>query len=259
MQRAAGLLAMSEPANPTRSAMLAAAFAPAAKSPATAAPPRDRSSNPNALAERFEHAATRTLAAREHLFCEGDRATHVYRVEVGHIVIYRIMPDGRRQVIDFAYPGDTVGLGALGEHMSHAQATVRTIVRCLPVSILNELAGCDPRVGVRLYEAVACELIASRELLFTVSQRTATERLASFLLALSRRSERRGEKATEIVLPMTRNDIADFLGLTIETVSRMFTRLREEGVIDIEQRILISILDPRRLKQMAGETQRAAA
>lgn len=237
--------------------MLAAAFAPVIRSQSPSAPVNNlRAARANALAERFEVAPTRVLTQREHLFCEGDRATHVYRVEVGHIVIYRIMPDGRRQVIDFAYPGDLVGLGALGEHASHAQATVKTVVRCLPVTILNELASFDPRVGLRLYEAISSELMASRELLFTVSQRTASERLASFLLALSRRSARRGEKANEIVLPMTRNDIADFLGLTIETVSRMFTRLREDGIIDIEQRILISIRDPERLRLMAGENAR---
>ena len=231
--------------------MLATAFIPTNGSMNNHASPRAAVAS-DSLASRFVNAPIRTIPAREHLFCEGDLATHVYEVEAGHIVIYRTMSDGRRQVIDFAYPGDVVGLGALDEHGTNAQANTKTIVRCLPVSALRELAANNSRVAMRLYEAVSRELIASRELLFTVSQRTASERLASFLLALSRRNERRGADPTEIVLPMTRSDIADFLGLTIETVSRTFSRFRADGVIDLEQCILVTICDMKRLEAMAG-------
>jgi CRP/FNR family transcriptional regulator len=203
------------------------------------------------LDERLRRGALRTLEAKEHLFCEGDVATHVYRVEVGHICIYRMMSDGRRQVVDFAYPGDMIGLGALGDHSDSAQAMERTVVRAMPVATLRELAQTDTRLGLKLYEALSRELMAARELLFTVSQRTAAERIAAFLTALSRRNERRGEAPNEIVLPMTRMDIADFLGLTIETVSRTLTKLRHDGVIDLEQCILVTILKPEALAQLA--------
>ncbi|MEZ5818271.1 MAG: helix-turn-helix domain-containing protein [Hyphomicrobiaceae bacterium] len=209
------------------------------------------------LGERIARAAPRCLEAKEHLFCEGDAASHVYRVEVGHICIYRMMPDGRRQVVDFAYPGDMIGLGALGDHSESAQAMERTVVRAMPLATLRELAQHDTRLGLKLYEALSRELMAARELLFTVSQRTAAERIAAFLMALSRRAVRRGESPNEIVLPMTRMDIADFLGLTIETVSRTLTKLRHDGVIDLEQCILVSILKPEALAQLAqgGETR----
>ncbi len=203
------------------------------------------------LGERVGRGTIRTLEAKEHLFCEGDVATHVYRVEVGHICIYRMMSDGRRQVVDFAYPGDMIGLGALGDHSESAQAMERTVVRAMPVATLRELAQSDTRLGLKLYEALSRELMAARELLFTVSQRTAAERVAAFLLALCRRSERRGETPNEIVLPMTRMDIADFLGLTIETVSRTLTKLRHDGVIDLEQCILVTILKPEALARLA--------
>lgn len=224
--------------------MLATAFSPTSHQ-ARYATPREVSAQAGGdiLGKRFASGLPRTLKAREHLFCEGDTASHVYRVEAGHICLYRTMPDGRRQVIDFAYPGDVIGLGALDEHTINAQATVKTLVRALPLAMLNDLARHDPVVGIRLYEALSRELLAARELLFTVSQRTASERLASFLLALSRRNARRGEDPSEIVLPMTRTDIADFLGLTIETVSRTFTKFRCEGLIDIEQCILVTIRD----------------
>lgn len=208
----------------------------------------------DSLAERLARGQTRTLEAKEHLFCEGDPASHVYRVEVGHICIYRMMPDGRRQVVDFAYPGDLIGLGALAEHADTAQAMERTVVRALPIAKLRDLAHTDAGLGIKLYEALSRELMAARELLFTVSQRTAAERVAAFLLALSRRNGRHGTNAHEIVLPMTRMDIADFLGLTIETVSRTLTKLRVEGVIDVEQCILVSILKPEVLARLAQGT-----
>jgi len=178
-------------------------------------------------------------------------ASHVYRVEVGHICIYRMMSDGRRQVVDFAYPGDIIGLGAIGDHADGAQAMELTIVRAMPIATLRELAQSDPRLSAKLYEALSRELLAARELLFTVSQRTAAERLATFLLTLSRRAGRRGANPFEFVLPMTRTDIADFLGLTIETVSRTLTKLRQDGVIDLEQCILVSITDPEALSRLA--------
>lgn len=200
----------------------------------------------------------RTLAGKEHIFCEGDPARYIYLVEAGHVCIYKALADGRRQVIDFAYPGDWIGLGAIGAYGCNAQATTRTRLKCVPTAALHDTARTDAGVGLKLYEAVSRELIAARELLFTVSQCTATERLASFLLALSRRNERRGEDAREIVLPMTRADIADFLGLTIETVSRTFTKLKAHGLIDLEQNILVTIRDPQRLGELAeGKPERA--
>ena len=205
------------------------------------------------LAEHLSPCAIRTFDAKEHLCREGDAVTHVYRVEIGHVCLYRMLADGRRQVVNFAFPGDFIGLGAVGEHQASAQATSRTSVRCLPITALRDLMRTDAAVSLKLYEAVSLELQAARELLFTVSQRTASERVAGFLLALSRRNARRGERADEIVLPMTRADIADFLGLTIETVSRTFTKFRHDGLIDLEQCILVTVADPDGLAAAAGE------
>ena len=193
----------------------------------------------------------RVIEAKEHIFRDGDPVSHVYQVEVGHVCIYKMMPDGRRQVIDFAYPGDMIGLGALSEHDTNAQATSRTRVRCMPIAALRQEMRSDAKLGMRLYEAMSRELLAARELLFTVSQRTACERVAAFLVALSRRNVRNGEDPNEFVLPMTRNDIADFLGLTIETVSRTFTKLRTDGLIDLAQSVLVTITDLDALTDLA--------
>lgn len=205
----------------------------------------------NVLSHGVGEGQTRVIDAKEHLFCEGDRVSHIYLVEAGHACIYRMMADGRRQVIDFAYPGDIIGLGSLGAHASNAQATVKTRVRCIPVPMLHAAAQRNAGLAIKLYEALSQELLAAREHVFTVTQCTAAERVAAFLLALSRRNARRGEKANELVLPMTRSDIADFLGLTIETVSRVFSKFRADGLIGIEHCILVTIRDAEALAGIA--------
>ena len=203
------------------------------------------------LAQRLGGARSRTLEAKEHVFRDGDAVDNVYLVEAGHVCVYKLMPDGRRQVLDFAYPGDLIGLGAMGEHTSAAQAMSRTRMRCLPSAQLASILREDGRLALGLYEAMARELLAAREMLYTVSQRTAPERVAAFLLALSRRNERNGEDPDEFVLPMTRTDIADFLGLTIETVSRTFTKFRTDGLIDLAQCVLVTIRDHAALADLA--------
>ncbi len=211
------------------------------------------------LAERLAAGTLRTVDARDHVFREGDHASHIYRIEAGHVCVYRMVHDGRRQVIDFAFPGDFIGLGALGTHAANAQATAKTRIRCVSVATLHDVVRRDQRLGIELYEAMSRELQQARELLFTVSQRTAAERLAGFLLALSRRNARRGDYSPDIVLPMTRTDIADFLGLTIETVSRTFTRFRNDGLIDLEQCILVTIRDAAALAAIADGTNELRA
>ena len=159
------------------------------------------------------HAALRRVEAKEFLFAEGDEISHVYRVETGAIALYKVLADGRRQVMGFAYPGDLIGLGIEGEHGMNAQAVKPTRVRCLPVASLRQSAAKDPMLGFKLYEALARELAATRDLMLTTGQRSAMERVAGFLLAFSRRNARNGQDPATFELPMTRTDIGDFLGL----------------------------------------------
>jgi CRP-like cAMP-binding protein len=203
-----------------------------------------------AIVQGAMHAQTRIVERKHHLFCEGDDATHIFQVEAGHVCIYQLLADGRRQVIDFAFPGDFIGLGATGQHTSNAQATERSRLRCLPASELRAIVRDNPKLGLELYEAMSSELSETRELLVSVCQRSAQERVAGFLLTLSRRNAGRGEDASCITLPMTRTDIADYLGLTIETVSRTFSRMRKAGLIDIEQCIIITIKDTEALAEI---------
>lgn len=204
-----------------------------------------------ALEDRLTHASERRIEAKEHVFCEGDPRTHVYRVEEGVIAIYKTLFDGRRRIIDFAYPGDFIGLGVLGEHIMSAQATCPARVRCLSAAALESLAETDASLALKLYKSVCQDLLAARSLLVTVGQRSAVERMAAFLLAL----HRRGSDASDVIkLAMRRSDIADLLGLTIETVSRTLTKLREMGVIEVEQGgTTVTLLDIARLTDLANE------
>ena len=195
------------------------------------------------LSARLSTSGVKRLEGREHLFCEGDPASHVYRIESGYVCIYKMMPDGRRQVVDFGYPGDLVGLGAGSEHLTSAHALGSCRVRAIPAATLQHLARQDAALAMSLYDAVSGELEAARDLLLSCCQQSAIERLASFLVMLARRNARKGLDVTTLNLPMTRSDIGDYLGLTIETVSRTFTKLKAMGLIELAQCTTVRIVD----------------
>jgi CRP-like cAMP-binding protein len=203
------------------------------------------------LEDRFAQAPLRRVEAKELLFAEGDVVSHLYRIETGSIALFKVLNDGRRQIMGFAYAGDLIGLGADREHVMNAQAVKPTRVRCLPAGSVRQAAAKDPALALKLYEALAGELAAMRDLLFTTGQRNALERVAGFLVALSRRNDRRGDDPTSIQLPMTRTDIGDLLGLTIETVSRTFTKLKHLQLIELPQCSHVQLLDIDRLESLA--------
>jgi CRP/FNR family transcriptional regulator, anaerobic regulatory protein len=206
----------------------------------------------DASPDRFERGTIRRIEAKEHVFCDGDPRTHVFRIEEGVIALSKLLGDGRRQIIEFAYPGDYIGLGTLREHIFDAQATCAAKVRCLSASALEQEASRDAGLALRLYKAVSAELAAARSLLVSVGQQSAMERLAGFLLSLSARSSGEGDENV-VKLPMRRSDIADLLGLTIETVSRTITKLRTMNVIDVVRGTEVHILDSERLADLAGQ------
>jgi CRP-like cAMP-binding protein len=203
--------------------------------------------------DRLDRAGTRRFQCKEHIFCEGDRRTHVFQIEEGVVTIYQMLSDGRRQIVDFAYPGEFIGLGATSEHLFSAEATSPTRVRCLGASALEDTARHDPALALQLYKAVSLELSAARALLVVIGQRSAIERVATFLLMLHARTavDRRCDPVLH--LPMRRADIGDFLGLTIETVSRTITKLRMMHVIEVSHGTEIRITD---FERLAGLSER---
>jgi len=185
----------------------------------------------DAIAERLARAPVKSLAPHEQLFREGETKTSVYQVLEGAFVLYRLLPNGRRQVTGFAVSGDMVGLGAGNSHVCSAESSGTAKVRALPVITLHRMAGEDSHLSMQLYDAVSRELATAQDLLMAVGRLSAAERVATFLLGLSERNARALRPADRIELPMTRCDIADFLGLTTETVSRTLTKLTNAKII----------------------------
>jgi CRP/FNR family transcriptional regulator len=190
---------------------------------------------------------------KQDIFFEGDTKQSIYRIESGAVCLYKTTADGRRQIFDFAFPGDLIGLGASNTYSCSAQAIGSASLKSIPLARVYQLAAKDSGFALGLYDAVSAQLDATRDLLMTLGQQSAIERVAIFLLTLSERSARQGKSPDLLNIPMTRSDIADLLGTTIETVSRSLTKLRQQKLIQIVPRAIIQILDIDGLKALAGQ------
>ena len=197
----------------------------------------------------------RKVMANESLWCEGEKRSHVFIVRSGAICFSRMLPDGRRIVLGFAYPGDIIGIGS-DLHHCDAQTVQATRLEVIPADAFKRAVRNDINLGRRAAAAVSEALDAAYSHVVVISKLSAKERLASFLMALSDRNLKHGLSPLSAVLPMRRVDIADFLGLTIETVSRTFTVFRNAGLIAIDQSNIVIFKDTRRLRALAsGEGQ----
>ena len=194
-----------------------------------------------------------SVAAREDMFFDGDDAKDVYEVLDGIVCAYRILPDGERHIISFYYPGDVIGNCSLGTYAYTAQALTPVRVRRIPRAVLERSMAQRPELAQRFLRLAALELAATRDHLICLAAKSADSKLAAFLLALSRRNEEMGEDPHQIKLPMTRLDIADYLGLTIETVSRTLSKFKRKGLIDLPRATLVIIEDARGLATLAHD------
>jgi CRP/FNR family transcriptional regulator len=192
-----------------------------------------------------------TLPSREDLFLEGDEASHAYEVLDGIICAYRLLPDGERQIIGFYYPGDVLGYCCLETHAYSAQALTSARLRRIPRATLERSMHQRPGLASKLLQMAALELTATRDHLVRIASGSASAKVASFLLALSRRNRAVGQDPTEIRLPMTRTDIGDYLGLTIETVSRTLSRFKQQGLIDLPRTTQVKIKSESDLRALA--------
>lgn len=163
------------------------------------------------------------------IYGEGEPAESVYRVVSGAVRTFRILADGRRQISEFLLPGDTFGFEPLAVHRTSAEALGPTKLVAMRRATLLDNADTAPEIASLLWRAAVCDLQRSQEHVLRLGHRSASERVASFLLDLARRL---GDDAA-MDLPMSRQDIADYLGLTIETVSRSFTQLQALNLIRV--------------------------
>jgi len=216
-----------------------------------ALPVKERPSSDDIVFESPVQSMTSVYAAREDLFLEGDEASHLLEVVDGVVCAYRLLRDGQRHVVSFYFPGDLIGYCCSGTHTFSAQALNKVRARRIPHHLINQML--ENRLGFarRLLKLAAEELSMTREHLLCLAAKSAEARMAVFLLALSRRNKEAGGDAGRIDLPMTRVDIGDYLGLTIETVSRTFSKLKRSGVIALPRTTTVVICDAEALTQLA--------
>ncbi|RMH85892.1 fumarate/nitrate reduction transcriptional regulator Fnr [Pseudomonas sp. AOB-7] len=175
---------------------------------------------------------SRPLHKNEYLIRAGDSVQHVYAVRSGALKSYLLNPDGADQITCFHLPSELIGLDALGEerYPSYSVALETSMVCAIPVHQLEELAGQIPGLRKQLLHTLSREIHEEHEYR-SHARESAERRLAAFLLNLSARYSQRGLSPLQFVLPMSRGDIGNYLGMTTETVSRLFTRFRELKLI----------------------------
>ncbi len=202
----------------------------------------------------------RPLQRGAHLFHERQPFEAVYAVRSGAIKAYTTQPGGEEQVTGFYLPGEIVGLDAIsaGHHASSAVALETTAVCTIPFADLQHLSQRLPGLQHHLFKLMSKEIQNDQQLMLLLSKRSAEERIASLLLSLSARHKRRRLSESRFRLPMSRSDIGNYLGLAVETVSRIFTRFQQSGMLEVEGKD-ITILDRAQLCQVAEPAPGEAA
>ncbi len=207
--------------------------------------------------ERLGGAAIGGVARPGSLFIEeSDLASAFFNITSGTARLYKLLPDGRRQITGFATGGNLLGLAVSDTYAFSAEA-VDTVRYCrFPRSRLRALIRDFPAMEERLLKLASRELVAAQEQMLLLGRKSARERVASFLIAQSRIGVSCGGPDTRFVLPMARGDIADYLGLTIETVVRTLKKLRDERLIDVTNTSEVVIRDLASLRRLAEGTHR---
>lgn len=182
---------------------------------------------------------------------EGDPAENLFNVISGAVKLYKLLPDGRRQITGFLFPGDFLGIALNETYVYTAEALTPVRLCRFPRRRLEALLKDIPALEHQLLDEVATELVAAQDQMLLLGRKTARERVASFLLMLAKRAERHGRQVNPVELPMSRADIADYLGLTTETVSRTVTQLRQSNTISAANRGEIEILDRAGLEDLS--------
>ena len=182
----------------------------------------------------------------EEIYGEDEPAEYVYQVIRGAVRTYKLLSDGRRQIGAFLLPGDVFGLESGTAHRLAAEAIIDTTVRLVKRRSLEHAAETDVRVARKLWTMTAGELRHAEDHMLLLGRKNAMERVANFLLEMDRRLAVAGMMA----LPMCRRDIGDYLGLTLETISRALSQLNGEGVLGFSGARQIVLRDRQHLRNM---------
>lgn len=197
-------------------------------------------------------ASYHTFESGQTLIWEEEAAEFISVLLEGCVVVYKLMQDGRRQVTGFLFPTDMIGLAADDRYAYTAQAINHVRIFQFPRSNLMALFSEMPDLARKVVCVASNELAASQDQMLLLGRKTAREKLVTFIEMLMRRNRMRGRNSLNVDLPMPRPDIADYLGLTVETVSRTFTALRKDGLLDLEGPNHLIVRNERALAEIAG-------
>ncbi len=190
--------------------------------------------------------------AKQIICTEDDNAEYLFNIRYGAVRISKMLPDGRRQVTGFLFAGDFFGLSCKAQHSYTAEAITPVDICRFPRKKIVDLFQEFPDLNERVFDMTRAELNSTHAQMLLLGRKTAKEKLCSFLLAMRKKSSllaKTGED--EVDLPMGRSDIADYLGLTVETVSRQFTSLNRLGLIELDGAHKVFLKNTERLSTMA--------
>ncbi|CAH0533495.1 Fumarate and nitrate reduction regulatory protein [Vibrio stylophorae] len=189
----------------------------------------------------------------EGLFKAGSELKSLYAIRSGTIKSYTITEQGDEQITAFHLAGDLVGFDAINQmrHPSFAQALETSMVCEIPYETLDDLSGKMPKLRQQIMRLMSSEIKSDQDMILLLSKKNAEERLAAFLYNLSLRFSQRGFSPREFRLTMTRGDIGNYLGLTVETISRLLGRFQKSEILKVKGKY-ITILDSQELAQLAG-------
>ena len=187
------------------------------------------------------------FASKESLFTQGEPASDVFNVTGGMVRLYKLLPDGRRQIVGFALAGDFLGLALMERYGVSAEAVTEVSACRFARDAFTAYVEAKPHLLRRLHEFASHELSLAQDQMVLLGRRSAEERIAAFLIGMRDRLARLRQPSVTVPLPMSRQDIADYLGLTIETVSRTITKMARN-------RLLLVVPDGVRLLDLARLT-----
>jgi CRP/FNR family transcriptional regulator len=191
------------------------------------------------------------FASCETVFAQEEMTTSFYNLLEGVMRLYKLLPDGRRQIVGFALPGDFLGMATSARHSYSADAIGAVAVCRFSKTSFARFIEDRPHFLRRINELAVRELSQAQDHMVLLGRRSAEEKVATFLIGWRDRLVKLNGLSKTVALPMSRQDIADFLGLTIETVSRTFTKLERDQVIGILPGS-VCLLDPARAEAMAA-------
>ncbi|WP_037154828.1 Crp/Fnr family transcriptional regulator [Rhizobium freirei] len=210
---------------------------------------------PDSLQALFRKQPVEHLAAGQSVFLEGDIAKHLFEVVEGSLRIFKIISDGRRVITGFLHAGDIVGVSLKSHYLYSAEAIVDTRIRRFSRKAFEaEVARC-PDLRPEVFSRLCDEMAAAQDQMVLLSRKNAEERLCTFLLKQMQPGPGLRGNTTIVELPMTRLDIADYLGLTIETVSRTMTKLTQRGIICSIGRHAVRVMKYGVLAQLSGDDE----